>query len=129
MLARGAIENLATALWILGPNQRAVRIERTLRWHVKNATDQLSATERFEPSKRTLDDRLQDLERLVLNAPGAVPAKFRNGPPPGLGLGRGVHHDDIGANHAAIVYEISYVQGVETVVIVHAMRAREKFLR
>ena len=35
----------------------------------------------------------------------------------------------IGANHAAIVLEIGYVEGDTATVIVHAMRAREKFLR
>ena len=35
----------------------------------------------------------------------------------------------IGANHAAIIYEIGVVDGVSAAVIVHAMRAREKFLR
>jgi predicted O-methyltransferase YrrM len=35
----------------------------------------------------------------------------------------------IGANAAAIILEIGYIQGHVAVVIVHAMRAREKFLR
>lgn len=35
----------------------------------------------------------------------------------------------VGANRAAIILEIGYVEGVEAVVIVHAMRAQEKFLR
>lgn len=35
----------------------------------------------------------------------------------------------IGAHRAAIVLEVGYVQGSTAVVIVHAMRAREKFLR
>ena len=35
----------------------------------------------------------------------------------------------IGANQAAIIFEIGLVDGVEAPVIVHAMRAREKFLR
>ncbi len=35
----------------------------------------------------------------------------------------------IGANRAAIIYEIGVVEGAAVVVIVHAMRAREKFLR
>lgn len=35
----------------------------------------------------------------------------------------------IGANAAAIIYEIGVVDGVPAPVIVHAMRAREKFLR
>lgn len=35
----------------------------------------------------------------------------------------------IGANQAAIIFEIGVIDGVQAPVIVHAMRAREKFLR
>ncbi|GAA1720030.1 hypothetical protein [Propioniferax innocua] len=35
----------------------------------------------------------------------------------------------IGPNHAALILEVGYIQGSTAVVIVHAMRAREKFLR
>lgn len=35
----------------------------------------------------------------------------------------------IGANQAAIVFEVGVVDGAQSPVIVHAMRAREKFLR
>lgn len=35
----------------------------------------------------------------------------------------------IGANDTAIVFEVGVVEGREAPVIVHAMRAREKFLR
>jgi hypothetical protein len=35
----------------------------------------------------------------------------------------------IGANAAAIILEVGYVHGATAVVIVHAMPAREKFLR
>lgn len=35
----------------------------------------------------------------------------------------------IGANLAAIIFEVGIVGGTEAPVIVHAMRAREKFLR
>jgi len=35
----------------------------------------------------------------------------------------------IGANHAAVIFEIGVVDGVQAPVIVHAMRAREKSLR
>jgi hypothetical protein len=38
-LARGALENLATAYWILRPDDRNERVERTLRWHAKNRKD------------------------------------------------------------------------------------------
>jgi hypothetical protein len=35
----------------------------------------------------------------------------------------------IGANHAAIIYEIGVVDGLPAPVAVHAMKARDKFLR
>jgi len=35
----------------------------------------------------------------------------------------------IGANQAAIVYEIGVVDGAGALVVVHAMKARDKFLR
>ncbi len=35
----------------------------------------------------------------------------------------------IGANQAALILEIGYTQGTTAIVIVHEMRAREKFLR
>jgi hypothetical protein len=35
----------------------------------------------------------------------------------------------IGANAAAIILEVGYVEGETAMVIVHAMHAREKFLR
>jgi len=35
----------------------------------------------------------------------------------------------IGANRTAIIFEVGVVEGVTASVIVHAMRAREKFLR
>lgn len=38
-LARAALENGATGLWILGPSNRNERIERVLRWHSRNYQD------------------------------------------------------------------------------------------
>jgi hypothetical protein len=35
----------------------------------------------------------------------------------------------VGANHAAIIFEIGVVDGVPAPVVVHAMKARDKFLR
>jgi hypothetical protein len=35
----------------------------------------------------------------------------------------------IGANQAAIIYEVGVVEGVAAPVVVHATKAREKFLR
>jgi hypothetical protein len=35
----------------------------------------------------------------------------------------------VGANQAAVIFEIGYVEGAEGVVTVHAVRAQEKFLK
>ena len=35
----------------------------------------------------------------------------------------------LGANQAALILEVGYIQGMTAIVIDHAMRAREKFLR
>lgn len=35
----------------------------------------------------------------------------------------------IGANQAAVIFEVGVVDGAQAPVIVHAMRAREKFMR
>ena len=39
-LARAAIENTATAIWILGPTNRNIRLERVLKWHARNYQDE-----------------------------------------------------------------------------------------
>lgn len=43
-LLRGALENLAVALWVLRPTDRSVRIERALRCEAQNYRDQDRAT-------------------------------------------------------------------------------------
>jgi hypothetical protein len=43
-LIRGALENLATAFWLLHPSDSRERIERALRWHAKNYFDGDKAT-------------------------------------------------------------------------------------
>jgi hypothetical protein len=43
-LARGALENFATAYWILGPRSRNERVSRTLRWQATNFKDGDRAT-------------------------------------------------------------------------------------
>lgn len=35
----------------------------------------------------------------------------------------------IGANRALLILEVGYAQGTTAIVVIHAMRAREKFLR
>lgn len=80
VLARAAIENFATGLWILEPKARAVRVERTVRWHVKNVTDQHSALDRLSlPASKSREDKLAQLEATVSGALGHVPPRFRSG--------------------------------------------------
>ena len=77
VLARAAIEDLATALWILGPSSRPVRVERTLRWHVQNVQDRHQAMSVLGVEQETLEPRLARLEEIAQRALGAVPSKFR----------------------------------------------------
>jgi hypothetical protein len=80
VLARAAIENFATGLWILSPRKRALRVERTLRWHVKNVTDQHFALDRLSlPTTKSREDKLAQLEAVVVGAVGHRPPKFRSG--------------------------------------------------
>lgn len=82
VLARCAIENFATALWILGPVDRSLRVENTLRWHARNISDQHSALDRFGKGiagSRSKTTKLEELERKMLAATGRVPDKFRAG--------------------------------------------------
>jgi len=39
-LIRGALENFATAFWVLHPQQRTIRVERALRWMAQNFRDE-----------------------------------------------------------------------------------------
>lgn len=49
-LVRGALEIFSSALWILHPAKRNVRVERVLRWHAKNFHDQHPALESLDMS-------------------------------------------------------------------------------
>lgn len=42
-LARGFIESMATAFWILHPPRRAERVARAMKWYVRNVHDQTEA--------------------------------------------------------------------------------------
>lgn len=59
--------------------------------------------------------------------------KMRSSMPTATRSARGTSATDspmiIGANQAALILEVGSIQGTTAVVIVHAMRAREKFLR
>jgi hypothetical protein len=77
---RDGDRKLRYGLWILAPQRRALRVERTLRWHAKNVTDQHSALDRLHlPTKRTREEKLSQLEAMVSAAIGHVPPRFRNG--------------------------------------------------
>lgn len=81
LLSRGAIENFATALWMVKPPSRPERVTRTLRWHAQNIRDMQSALDRLpvESSSRTRERKLEDVEQVLSRAVGHIPPKFRNG--------------------------------------------------
>ncbi|MFD1827616.1 MULTISPECIES: hypothetical protein [Mumia] len=65
-LARGALENLATAFWILRPDRRDDRIERTLQWHAQDVIDSDDATRHLDvPSMASVDARLGELDAVA----------------------------------------------------------------
>ncbi|TNC35684.1 hypothetical protein [Mumia zhuanghuii] len=101
-LARGGLENLATAYWVLGPDRRDERIERTLRWHAQNVMDSDDATRHLDvPSTASAEARLSELDA-VARRRLLEPAQVRRGyacteavdyaeaylPPSGLGVRR-----------------------------------------
>jgi hypothetical protein len=66
-LVRGSLENLSTAFWILNPNRRNERIERTLRWHAKNFNEQYIALEPLGLSdEATRDTKLAKLDAVAM---------------------------------------------------------------
>jgi hypothetical protein len=75
-LARAALENTAAAIWILGPRRRNVRIERVLRWHARNYSDQRTAVGHLLPSDPT---RHHDLIRVVAVSRGIDPKVAASG--------------------------------------------------
>ena len=80
MFSPGPRSESATGLWILTPSKRALRVERTLRWHVKNVTDQHSALDRLNlPTNRTKEEKLAQLQATMSAAAASVPPRFRNG--------------------------------------------------
>jgi hypothetical protein len=63
-LARGVIENGATAFWLIHPKSRDERIEHTLRWYAQNARDQETAVGNLGiggAPKDVVIERLRDL--------------------------------------------------------------------
>lgn len=65
-LARGALENFATAYWILGPVRRRDRVEHALRWHYKNASDQYTALDGIVESPTSREARMAKIDAVAL---------------------------------------------------------------
>ncbi len=62
-LARGALENLAAAFWVLHPGTRDERVTRALRWHAQNMKDANAAAAGLNlPGHKALEDKLQQLD-------------------------------------------------------------------
>ncbi|MFD4328324.1 hypothetical protein ACFWQC_27070 [Nocardioides sp. NPDC058538] len=71
VLARAAIESFSTALWILEPASRPVRVERTLRWYAQNYRDEDQAIGILGVPQRPLEDKLKRLDEIAEQALGA----------------------------------------------------------
>lgn len=67
-LARSALENAATAWWLLHPTSRDERVLRTLRWYSRNFRDQHSAVDKV-PSLagqgRSLEEKLDGIRAVA----------------------------------------------------------------
>ena len=62
-LARGALETLAAAFWVLQPTRRDERVTRSLRWHAKNMRDAEAAVGDLNlPGHRPLEEKLLKLD-------------------------------------------------------------------
>jgi hypothetical protein len=64
-LARGAIENGATAFWLIHPKSRDERIEHTLRWYAKDTWDQQRAVGDLGIGGTPAVEVIERLERLA----------------------------------------------------------------
>lgn len=84
-LARAALENFGTALWILHPAARSERVLRTARWHVQNVNDQHAALDAMPRPidssihERSQAEKLDQLAEIAEAAGASLPAKFRRG--------------------------------------------------
>ena len=66
---------------MLSPASRPERVTRTLRWHAQNVRDMHVALDPLpvESSTTTRDQQFERLERVLRDATGEVPPRFRNG--------------------------------------------------
>ncbi|MGE2721214.1 DUF3322 domain-containing protein [Mycolicibacterium celeriflavum] len=81
-LARSALENTATALWVLGPSRRDVRVERVLRWHSRNYHDLenfLANSERDTSGVRARTSAALEQIQRVAESRGIDPVKATSG--------------------------------------------------
>jgi hypothetical protein len=76
-LARGALENLSLAYWVLHPTQRNERIERALRWHAKNYKDAEKALSPRGIANSEAEPRLLKLEAVARQR--GITANIRTG--------------------------------------------------
>ncbi|MFF4427129.1 hypothetical protein ACFY04_41395 [Streptomyces sp. NPDC001549] len=68
-LVRGVIENAARAAWLLGPDERLVRVQRRLALQVKEVKDSTKLHSRFKAKpSRDEETRLNEVRRLALAA-------------------------------------------------------------
>ncbi|MFD5890573.1 hypothetical protein ACFWHQ_32005 [Streptomyces sp. NPDC060334] len=76
-LVRGVIENAARALWLLGPEERMLRIRRCLALQIKEVKDSTTLHGRFKAvPARDQETRLAEVRRLALAA-GAPAASIK----------------------------------------------------
>jgi hypothetical protein len=75
-LARGALENAATAIWLLHPAARNERVERTLRWQSPNMRDAETALGQLRPS--SIEGKLERI-RGIASARGIPPTVAMHG--------------------------------------------------
>jgi hypothetical protein len=68
-LIRGALDNFATAFWILHPNQRTYRIEHALRWRMQDYKSKKQATKSLAPGKEaSVDAEIERVKQTAKNA-------------------------------------------------------------
>ncbi|GAB4588948.1 hypothetical protein [Nocardia sp. IFM 10818] len=79
-LARGALENLSIAYWILHPAERADRVQRALRWWAQNFKD---AERALRPAGGIEDgateSALLELEEVARRSANVIPVPIRKG--------------------------------------------------
>jgi hypothetical protein len=79
LLARGALETLAAAYWVLDPVRRDERVTRALRWHAKNMRDAEKAAGHLRlPAHQPLESKLAKLDSIAAKR-GLDPKIVRGG--------------------------------------------------